>query len=59
MNLSFRQLSLSVIFSFSLSMDDVNPETDVSIASFSAMSVFIEVWSISIVGINSSSFLLD
>ena len=59
MDLSFRRLSLSAIFSFCLSVDDVNPEEGVSVFSFSLMSVLVEVCSTNMVGSSSSRFLLD
>ena len=58
MDLSFRQLSLSAIFPFYLSVDDVNPENGVSVPSFSPMSVLVEVCSTNMVGVSSSHFLL-
>ena len=58
MVLSFRQLILNAIFSFCLSMDDVNPTKGVSVTLFSPVSVPVEVWSTSIVGVSSSCFPL-
>ena len=58
MDLSFRQLSLGAIFSFCLSMDDVNLKKGVSITSFSPMSVLVKVYLTNIVGVTSSRFLL-
>ena len=58
MVLSFRRLSLSAIFSFCLSVDDVNPKKGVSVTSFSPVSVLAEVCSTRLVGVSSSLFLL-
>ena len=41
MDFSFRQLSLSAIISFCLSVADVNPEKDVSVKLFPPMSVLV------------------
>ena len=58
MVLSFRRLNLSAIFSFCLSVDDVNPKKCVFIALFSSVSVLVEVSSSSIVSVSPSRFLL-
>ena len=58
MDLCLRRLSLSAIFSFCLSLDDVNPEKGVSVTSFSLISGVVEVCSANIVGVSSSRFLL-
>ena len=58
MNLYFRRLSLSAIFSFCLSVDYVNPEKGVSVIAFSPISVLIEVCSTCIDGASSSRSLL-
>ena len=58
MELFFRRLSFSAIFSFCLFVYDVNPEKGVSIASFSPISMLIEICSTNIVGAVSSRFLL-
>ena len=43
MDLFFRRLGLRAIFSFCLSVDNVNPETGASITSFLPMSVLVRV----------------
>lgn len=58
MDLSFRWLSLSSIFSFCLSMDDANPKKSICITSFTPRSVLVKVRSTNIIGVSSSRFLL-
>ena len=58
MGLSIKQLSLNAIFSFCLSVDDVNLEKDISATSFYPVSVLVEVCSSNMFGVSSLRFLL-
>ena len=58
MVLSFGRLSLSAIFSFCLSVNDVNPKKGVSVTSSFPVSVLVQVCSTCIVGVSSVRFLL-